>query len=906
MESHINGRPYVLDGVRGDESAVEFLRDRCGLTGTKLGCGAGVCGACTVHVEGTPMVSCLLPVQHLDGRAVTTIEAYRGNDLHPVQRAFIARDAMQCGYCTPGYVMESIAFFERWRAEHGVAAPSREAIADALAGHLCRCGSYVGIYEAVSDACAGRFDGGEPPAGPRVEAADKVTGRAQYTVDVRLEGMLEGVLLRSRHPHATIGTIDAAAAVALPGVAGFVDLLPADRTVRYVGQELGAVAAADRATALRALSLIDVPYSPLPATASVAAARAARQSTVFKHGSLRLPSSSEYVTPPGRVRGNLHFPLSVGSRRGGRARRMLARAKDATSAVLAEGTWRTAAQIHSALEPHVTVASWDGRELCVHTSTQSLHLVANQIAAAAGLERGQVKVYCQYTGGAFGAKGRIWEDAVAAVRLTMALKVPVRVRFDRPEEHLTGGYRPAVEAQVAIMADGGKRPSALSMTTYADSGAARGGWTGVIAGLDFPYAGIPRHFRDIDVLTNNAQGKPFRGPNGVPGNWALEAAIDELAAKLGRDPILLRQQWNESPHRRALYDRALRQPAWRERTSPEAKHGRFRRGVGVAAGSWGHNFNAGTFVQVSTGPAGLTVSSATQEIGTAMRSLLAEAVAGVFGLPALAVSVQIGDAQLVRGPSNTASRGAASVVYPAEQAALKVRTELLRQATSVLGLRAPRAVPGGVEHDGGRLAWAELFRQLPAASAVVRRGRDKRVPPLRFRLDNDGMSIGRVHPGAVTLAVVEVDTRLGRVKPLEVWSCFAVGRVYHPPLARSQCYGAIIQGLGFALNEERRVDPASGQLLTINLNDYHLPDIGSLPDITVEFAGGDFAEVRGGGAGLAELSMIGVPAAVANAVYNATGWRPREAPITLARVLAGLPEIPAPAAGDIAEAVSPL
>ena len=299
METHINGRPYMLDGVRGDETAVEFLRDRCGLTGTKLGCGAGVCGACTLHVEGTPMVSCLLPVQHLEGRAVTTIEAYRDNDLHPVQRAFIARDAMQCGYCTPGYVMESIAFFERWRAEHGVAAPSREAIADALAGHLCRCGSYVGIYEAVADACAGKFDGGESPAGPRVEAADKVTGRAQFTVDVRLEGMLEGVLLRSRHPHATIGTIDAAAALALPGVAGFVDLLPADRTVRYVGQELGAIAAADRATALRALSLIEVSYSPLPATASVAAARATRQSTVFKRGSLHLPSSSEYLTPLG-------------------------------------------------------------------------------------------------------------------------------------------------------------------------------------------------------------------------------------------------------------------------------------------------------------------------------------------------------------------------------------------------------------------------------------------------------------------------------------------------------------------------------------------------------------------------------------------------------------------------------
>ena len=145
--------------MRADEAAVDVLRDRLGLTGAKLVCGEGVCGACTVLLDGVPVTSCLLPATALEGRALTTVEGF-GPDLHPVQRAFIAHDALQCGYCTPGFVVEAIAFHDRWRRERGTDEPTREEIARALAGHLCRCGAYVGILAAVRDACAGRFDDG--------------------------------------------------------------------------------------------------------------------------------------------------------------------------------------------------------------------------------------------------------------------------------------------------------------------------------------------------------------------------------------------------------------------------------------------------------------------------------------------------------------------------------------------------------------------------------------------------------------------------------------------------------------------------------------------------------------------------------------------------------------------------
>ncbi len=241
MDVKVNGSSHSVD-VDPDAPAVELLREGLGLTGTKVVCGAGVCGACTVQVDGTPMVSCLLPCAGLAGRSVSTVEGLGG--VHPVQRAFAAQDALQCGYCTPGFVVEAAAFVDRWRGEHGDVAPSRAEIADAMAGHLCRCGAYLGIYAAIGAACTGAYDAGEPtPA--RVEAMDKITGRARYTTDVRLPGQLEGVLVRSTSAHAVIRSMKA------PAGAVFVDLLPEDRTVRYLGQPMGAVAAKTLAEARR-------------------------------------------------------------------------------------------------------------------------------------------------------------------------------------------------------------------------------------------------------------------------------------------------------------------------------------------------------------------------------------------------------------------------------------------------------------------------------------------------------------------------------------------------------------------------------------------------------------------------------------------------------------------------------
>src|SRR3982075_3558638 len=197
----INGR---LEPLPDDADAllIDVVRGALDLTGTKLVCGAGVCGACTVLVDGVPVVSCLMPARAAADKSVTTVEGIGATKLHPVQKAFMAHDALQCGFCTPGFVVEATAFHDRWRAANGTAVPSREEIAAALSGHLCRCGAYDGIFNAVAAACAGQFDGGDF-ASPRVEARAKVTGGAKYTVDIHHDGQQEGVILRSKianHP----------------------------------------------------------------------------------------------------------------------------------------------------------------------------------------------------------------------------------------------------------------------------------------------------------------------------------------------------------------------------------------------------------------------------------------------------------------------------------------------------------------------------------------------------------------------------------------------------------------------------------------------------------------------------------------------------------------------------------
>src|SRR6202022_1096368 len=328
------------------------------------------------------VVSCLMPARAAAGKSVTTVEGIGEAKLHPVQKASMAHDALQCGFCTPGFVVEAVAFCDAWRATKGTATPSREEIGAALSGHLCRCGAYDGIFCAVAEACAGRFD-----------ARDKVTGLAKYTVDIRHDGQLEGVILRSPFAHARFAEIDLAPARAMPGVAAAISLLGDDRTVRYVGEPIAAVAAKDRKTALAALAAIKLTSEKLPAVIGLDNARKSDAPIVFEKSSRKKAGNvSEGGGAPAAWKGNVRGPSGAFSHRAKKARGWLDDARKARDPLLVEGTFRTGTQQHACLEPHATVARFDDDRLTVHISTQGVFELKEKIAKRYKLAHDKIRV----------------------------------------------------------------------------------------------------------------------------------------------------------------------------------------------------------------------------------------------------------------------------------------------------------------------------------------------------------------------------------------------------------------------------------------------------------------------------------------------------------------------------------
>jgi xanthine dehydrogenase YagR molybdenum-binding subunit len=888
MRTIINGTAIVVENLNSAETAVEVIRERVGLTGTKLVCGAGVCGACTVLVDGVPMCSCLMPAEQMEGKSIQTIECHGRDNLHPIQRAFMACDGLQCGFCTPGFINEGIAFYNRWRAKRGPETPDKEEIALALGGHLCRCGAYVGIYEAVQRACAGEFDKSEALVSPRREALEKVTGEAKYTVDVRYDRQLEGRILRSAHPHAKVLSIDASEALALEGVAAFVELLNSEGMVRYVGQEIGAIAAQDKPTADLALSKIKVEYEVRPHVLDMNKARAVDSPQVWAGLKKPAPSAGEGVLLPGKWQHNLRKPLiSVTAKKPKVADRRLATARQEGNPRLVEQTYRTSAQIHTALEPHACVAKWeDPQHLTVHVSAQAVHRTAREIAKHFGLSEENVHVVAEHVGGAFGAKLEMTMETVAAITLAQKIGRPVRVALDRLEEMSYTGYRPAGEIELALLADEGGDMLALSSHAYSDGGISIGSPVAIMMGVIYPKA--PRDLVDWDVLTHGSPAKPFRGPGQPLVFWSLEQAVDEMAHKLGADPIALRRKWDDNPLRQKLYDWVETIPAWANRGPVGGGGGRFRRGIGLAAANWVYVYHAPTQIEVSATPGGFVVRTATQDVGNGARTVLAMAVAEAFGIPQQDVIVKIGHSTAPRGPLSGGSRVTNSLYWPTSQAAYRLRSHLLAAAVRELGLKDVEAAPNGIHHADGFTPWLTLITQTKPYSVTLKRGRDRNpfVMPLAFGADD--VTTGKGFTGAVTVTEVEVDTRLGKIRPLQVWSGLAVGRIFVPILARSQVYGAVIQGLGYALYEAKQLDRVTGHNLTSNLEDYRIPGIGDVPEIEVHFVEEGFEHARGQGVGLSELATMGVAASVANAVYHATGWRPLSSPIQPRDVVCGV------------------
>lgn len=899
VSAEVNGSAASFE-AGADTLALDVLRDQLGLTSCKRSCGHGACGACTVHLDGVPVTTCMLPATSLEGRSVTTLEAWGTDASHPVQRAFLAEDALQCGFCTPGFVVEAIAFYDDWRSRGIDGEPTAAQVADALEGHLCRCGAYPAITRAVQRACRGDFETDGGPR-PRVDGPAKVTGRARYTVDVALPNQAEAVIVRSLAAAGSFDGADLAAAEAVPGYLGAHLLTPVGGTIRYAGQELVMVAGATREAAVQAARAVSAKITVRDHVIDPARAVEPDAPLVYpdRPPVKEVENASEGPVFPAPWRGNLRGPLGAlsfdplgtNARLGGARKELGAGEPDDAGTVgrcedgrvLAQRVFHAHVQAHTALEPHAAVASWEGERLTVHLSTQAVFDMAADLAEHFDVPAADVQVLAEYVGGGFGAKCTVGPEILGVVALARELKRPVRVALDRQEELTVGGLRPGAALHASLVTKANGDLGALMLEAYNDSGAAIGTNLGFLWRIMYP--GAPRILRDYGVITHTPPAAPFRGPGGPAAFYALESLVDMAAEASDVDPITLRAGWDPNPFRQELYGKARASAHWGRRTPAGSDSGRYKRGVGLAIGSWLQFVMPRTEVAVEAGPDGVTVSTAAQDMGQGARTVLANTAAEVFGLDPHDVRVRLGDSRLPRGPASNGSRTTNSIVPAAQEAARDVADDLLAFARSKWSLQGAAVNRDGIQHDGGTLPWAEVFASAPVTSSIGKRRPDRGG---YFLGPVAATSVGRVISASVQLAEVEVDSWTGVTKVIGWWGGFGVGRLHAPALARSQALGGIVQGISYTLYEDRRLDPKTGRLLTAGLEDYRIAGIGDIPDIELVFADHPLPKVRGGGVGIGEIVTVAAPGAIANAVHNATGWRPGRLPLRPDLVLAGL------------------
>lgn len=716
---------------------------------------------------------------------------------------------------------------------------------------------------------------------PRVDALQKVTGRAVYTADIVRPGMLFAVLVRARIARGRVLAIHLDEARRCPGVVDVMDAsdlaaLPKpiraggvalfDREIHYFGQPLAAVCARSLAAARLAASLVRIEYESMQPVVEVRQARAPGAPVVRGERNLAKWSPLEFS------RGDVQRGFQEAE-------------------VVVRATYRTASALHCALEPHGAVAEWDGDRLTIWESTQGVFRVRDEVARALGIPCASVRVLMEYMGGGFGAKNSAGAHTFVAALLARRTGRPVRCVLDREGEQQDTGHRPATRIEVTLGARRDGRLTAIAAEAEIAMGIA--GWdaspTRIFHQLySCPHVRTREHF----VHLNTQAMAAFRAPGHTEGAFALERAMDRLARELDLDPLELRlrnaplrDEERDRPYSAGSLRRCLEEGArrfgWEPR--PRAPHRPLRgrvRGCGVAAQVWPTGGGPPAYATVRLQPDGsVEVLTGTQDLGTGARTILGQVAADALGTTFDKVRVVIGDTERTPYTGNSwGSMTTASVAPAVRMAAEAARFKLLEAAAPMLGTE-----PSQLEvSDGfvrrrdcqGQLSIAEVCRRL---GQVTIAGEGSRGPnPSDVRI----MTFG------AQFAEVEVDTDTGQLQVLRLVAVHDCGRVINPLLARSQLEGGILQGLGLALFEERLLDHRTGKPLQRGLHDYKVPTMADTPAIeAVLLDSVDPVANNVGARGLAEPPIIPTAPAIANAVADALGVEPDALPLAPWRVL---------------------
>ena len=727
----------------------------------------------------------------------------------------------------------------------------------------------------------------------RTDGRAKVTGSAAYAAEYRLAGMAHAVLVTSTIANGRIIGIDASAAEKMRGVmlvmthlnapqlpqkgragansppAGRVlDLLQDDR-VQYNNQPVALVVADTLEHAQAASRLVRIEYLATPARLDFAAAKASA------------------ITPE-KVQGS-----TADSSRGDVAAGMTA----ATARV--DAIYTTPMEHHNPMEPHATVANWDGDQLTLHDSTQYVTGVRTSVAKALGISPEKVRVICPFVGGGFGCKGSTWSHVVLAAMAARATGHPVKLVLERPQMFGMVGARPQTEQrlQLGAASDGG-------MTAVQHD---------VVASTSFledwiePSAIVTRMLYDSATqrtshrLARLNHGTPtfMRAPGEASGSFALECALDELAYAANLDPLALRLQnyaekepekglpWS-SKSLRQCYQVGAERFGW-SRRNPQPRsmrHGELLMGWGMATATYPANRQAASASAAIMPDGSARVRSGSQDLGTGTYTVMTQIAADALGLPLEKVHFELGDTLQPGAPVSGGSQTVASVGPAVHAAAMAARAKLL--ALAIADAASPLHA-SSVEDVGIEAGW--LFKQSiparrePIASVIARNG----GIPIEATTESkpgDEKKQFSLHSFGAVFTEVHIDPDLGTITVPRIVAAYGVGNLMNRKTGHSQLMGGIVWGLGMALMEKTIIDPRNGRAVNNNLAEYHVPvnaDVGSI-DITVVDEHDPHINNLGA-KGIGEIGITGVAAAIGNAVYHATGKRIRDLPITLDKLV---------------------
>jgi len=896
--------------VDDSKTLVKFLREDLELTGTKIGCEHGDCGACTVLVNGRPVNSCLFLVSEAEGKDITTIEGLSQNgSLHPIQRAFIEFNAIQCGFCTPGMILTAYALLKENPN------PSEDEIRAYLQGNLCRCTGYNNIVRAIKEAGNYLFQKKEiikvdDSKIYRLEGPEKVTGRAIYVGDIKIRRMLIGKVLRSKLAHARIKKINVESALSLPGVkaivtasdfpskkSGFMiqdeDVLARDK-IRFIGEPIAAVAAIDEKRAEEALNLIEIELEELPPIFTF-------YESIAPDAPLIHENYKEYTSKiPLKRYGNvcLHTRIKKGDVKKGFEE----------SDEIFEDTY-TFPVVHQApLEPRAVVAEVESEgRLHLWCSTARPFNIRSGLSEILEIPMSHIRVTGARIGGGFGGKGEISIEPIVAM-LAIKAKQPVKYEMTREEDFLSATPRHAMEIYIktGVKRDGKilSREAKINVDTGAYAYFGPNATSNAVQLITGPYNIENVLIEGICAYTNKISCGPCRGPGAVQAHFAVETHMDRIARTLRIDPIDFRiknalrpndftstgQRLEDVGYIEALLElkKSLNKYLTVIRDTDEKK----AIGIGIAGGFWGiPGFGSSATIKINED--GMVIlSMGSVEIGTGSDTAMAILVSEELGIPLKRIRVVSGDTDTCPfdfgaiGSRTTQAMGVA--VYKAIEA---VKDQLLSFAENHLKVsRESLSFGNGKIYVSERpevsISISKIAQMLTTAKGgpVVATGTNTTpTPPFNPEfVESHIMSSKPFFAFGAQAVAVEVNRLTGKVDVLKVIASHNVGKAVFREGVEGQIHGGVAMGIGYALSEE--VIFSEGRPLNDSFLDYRLPTIMDVPEIIPIIVEKENAKQPEDIKGIGEPATIPTAAAIANAVFDAIGVRINHPPLTPEKV----------------------